>query len=315
MTIRTVTMSPGFDHTVRLDGMVPGGVAHVLAWKTEAAGKGVNVAREASRLGADCVAYSLVGEVDQDEFAEMVIASGSAVVTVAVAGRTRNNLTLEVDGSGGISSHAVAPRLSATDEQADRLIAHLVAQIEPGDIVTLNGALPGGVRPEIWAEAAQEIAALNATVVADVQDAALVAVLRTGVVSMAKPNEDEARVIPGVSQAGDLALASVVWMSEQGVADPIVSVGEGGVVHIVANAISRSWCPVAEPRIAVGAGDAFVAGYCATLTDSPLSGHSSVDAGLANAALHVAGHSPSGRSAAVRKAAERVQHEILGTAP
>src|SRR5690242_19948750 len=105
MTLRTVTMSPGFDHVVRVDDITPGGVGRVLAWNTLAGGKGVNVAREATKLGASCVAYSLIGGVDRDAFVDLIDKTGAGAVVLPVPGNTRMNLTLEIEDSGGIASH------------------------------------------------------------------------------------------------------------------------------------------------------------------------------------------------------------------
>lgn len=308
MTIRTVTMSPGFDHVVHVDQMSPGGVARVLAWDTLAAGKGVNVARAASELGAECVAYSLVGESDRNQFVDSIAECGASAEVVAVPGRTRQNLTLAIGESDAIAAHAVGQRLSANDHYANRLIASVVEQTQPGDIVSFNGALPQGVRPEIWSEAALAVTERKATVVADVQGAALIAVLESGVAKMAKPNEEEAQELPISSEAGNSA-AAVFWMRDQGVADPIVSVGAGGVLHLVDGSVTRSWCTVAVPRVVVGAGDAFVAGYCATLDNSAVVGHDPIDIGLASAAVHVCSEQFGDRPRAVLEVAARVQHE------
>ena len=197
-------------------------MGQVLAWETNAAGKGVNVARDATALGASCVAYTLVGVVDQEEFVQLITETGSAAVTVAVPGRTRNNLTLEADDQGSLASHATGPRLVADNEHADRLIAQLVDQVEVGDVVTFNGAIPEAVRATIWAEAAVALGS-GVTVIADVQGDALVALVSTGIVTMAKPNEDEARALPGIAAdatAGQAAARAIAFLRQHGVSDP-----------------------------------------------------------------------------------------------
>ena len=311
MTIRTVTMSPGFDHVVRVDEATSGGVARVLAWETLASGKGVNVAREATKLGASCVAYSLIGEVDQDTFVDLIHKTGAGAVVLPVPGSTRMNLTLEIEGSGSIASHAVGPRLVAEDSDADGLIALLVDQVEPGDVVTFNGALPDAVRPEVWADAAHALTDRDVTVIADVQNDALVAVVDTGRVTMAKPNEDEARALPGVGELASVdaaAAAALAWMHDRGVADPVVSLGERGIVYLDDGATVRSWCPVTKQRVVVGAGDAFIAGYCSALDSHSWSGQDPLTLGLAAAAVHVAGTCGTHLDA-VREAVTRVRHE------
>lgn len=314
MTIRTVTMSPGFDHVVRVDRIEPGGVARVLDWTTYASGKGLNVSRTATVLGAPCVSYSLVGEADQAEFVRLVEATGSGAVTVQVPGETRKNLTLEIDTSAGPASHAVGERSKgATDTHAEALMAQLLGQVEPGDVVTFNGATPSRIRAEIWADAAQGVCDQGATLVADVQGESLAALLATGLVTMAKPNEEEITALLGVNVGGDTRAAhsaAINAMLDLGVTDPIVSIGRDGVVHVVNGTLTRSWCPVDEPKIVVGAGDAFVAGYCAALECEAWSDVSLIDLALAVASVHVSGVSE-GSVPAVRDALTLLQHEVF----
>lgn len=92
--IRTVTLSPGFDHEVHVDRIDPGEVGRVISWRVHAAGKGMNVARFVKALGTEAHAYSLVGTVDEERFRKAAAADGVYVDTFTVPGQTRDNLTL-----------------------------------------------------------------------------------------------------------------------------------------------------------------------------------------------------------------------------
>lgn len=291
--IRTVTLSPGFDHEVHVDRIDPGEVGRVISWRVHAAGKGMNVARFVKALGAEVHAYSLVGTVDEERFRKAAAADGVCVDTFAVPGQTRDNLTLTSEALGPMAGHASGPRLDAVPSEAvDRLASKLLRDMSPGDIIVLSGAIPDGLDVETWARAAGSVVAAGGRVVVDGQGAALVEAIRTRVLSMTKPNEDEARAIPGVRVDDPLlsrAIAGLRWMVSNGVDEPVVSLGARGIVHRRDDAIVLASCKVAEARVSVAAGDAFVAGYCVAASGEGSTKLTPIDLAVAAAAAHVAG--------------------------
>ena len=311
MTLRTVTLSPGFDHVVTIDRLAPGDVGRVLSWQVFASGKGVNVARTAAALGVAGVAYSLVGEADSDEFDSMVETYGVRPVTVRVPGGTRRNLTLGLELPGYVAAHAVAPRLRAEASHAEELIARLVADVQPGDIVTLNGAVADGVPTSIWAEAGSAVHRRGAIVLADVQDQPLRELLSAGVVSMAKPNQAEAQALLENAVGGDMlrvAAEALNIMKQRGVEVPVVTLGDSGVAHLKDGQQVHTFCPVDVARLVVGAGDAFMAGYCVALEGGAWREHDPVALGVAVAAAHVSGAADRTLPPATRSALGRVVH-------
>lgn len=294
MTVRTVTFSPGFDHLVHVDALIPAGVGRTLSWQTVAAGKGVNVARVVHQLGAPSIAYSLIGAAEQERFVMLIENDGVGAVTVPVPSSTRDNLTLWV-GDQVTASHNPGPRLeAANDRAADELLGELVSDVQRGDIVTFNGGIPGTIRSSVWADIAEEIVRRGAKLVADVQGEAFTLLLATGCVDAAKPNAEEVLAILGIDVSGsnssvEVAGEGIRVMWEAGVAEPMVTVGAQGVVHRRDDETVISRCYVDSPKLVVGAGDAFLAGYCAAHVVSHWPECSPVLIGLAAASAHVAG--------------------------
>jgi len=305
--IRTVTMSPGLDHVVHVGHVNPGGVGKLLSWRTNASGKGVNVARIATSLGADAVAYCLAGEENLEQFAAAAAADGVEARIVPVPGRTRDNLTLSDDSRSPLAGHAAGARLGPVPPDAvEALVAQVIGDVEAGDIVTLNGALPDGCAADVWARLASAARQAGAKVMVDTQGTPLFVALTTGVATMAKPNAEEVRalgLVPVVGTNGgpgadgeldpvgaiQLGVAGVQTMRSLAVDDPIVTLGASGMIHIVDGLLALSRCPVAVPKIVVGAGDAFVAGYCAAVAGSALAEADPANFGLAVAAAYVSG--------------------------
>lgn len=290
MTLRTVTFSPGLDHIVHVDHVTPGEVGRVLSWRTVAAGKGVNVARAAHALGVPTTAYSLIGEHDETQFVRLVESAGPRAVTIGVPGVVRNNLTLKIGSLPGPASHAAGPRLAtATDAHAVLLLDRLMAEVEHGDVVTFNGAVPEGVAEDLWACYARRLHLRGALVIADAQGACLLALVDSGVLTLAKPNEDEASVLGADAEGQRRAAAALETMRTKGVHIPVVTMGAKGVAHLRQGSLTWSICPVPRPAVVVGAGDAFVAGCAAALVDPQWEAWSPVEVGLCTAAAHVAG--------------------------
>lgn len=294
MTIRTVTLSPGFDHYVRVDTLDWERVGSVLSWTTRAGGKGLNASRLVTWLGGETVAYALVGVADEAAFVGLAARDGYDVVSVAIEQEMRHNLTLRDDTRDSRSRHAAGARFARVPPDAvERLFELLLRDIVPGDVVSFNGALPGSLSDDTWAGAAERIRSAGATLVADVQGRAMLELFATKAVHFAKPNEDEARLLlgrDGPSDPLDAAVVAVRAMRSLGVLDPVVSLGAMGAVHVQDASIVTSECPADDPSLQVGAGDAFVAGYCAALGGDGWSDASPISLALATASAHVDGH-------------------------
>ncbi|MEI8081283.1 MAG: PfkB family carbohydrate kinase [Actinomycetes bacterium] len=293
--IRTVTFNSGFDDCFDVTAIRWGQVDRVRRFESKPSGKGVNLGRVARWLGAPVCAYSLVGEPDEMEFARSLRSEGIDHVLRTVPGATRHNLTLYSEAVASAASHAVGPGFVIDDHApVDELMACVVDQTRSGDIVTLNGSLPTGLSSDTWARLASSVRDRGGQVVLDLQGEPLVAALDSGVVLAAKPNEDEALVLPSVGvDVGrwaqiEHALNDLV---DYGVRLPMITMGAEGVAFAIDSVGYHAQCPVDHPKVVVGAGDAFLAGVVTALHSSPEELTEAVSAGLAAAAAYVGGAS------------------------
>ncbi|MFT3888238.1 MAG: PfkB family carbohydrate kinase [Arachnia sp.] len=289
--LRTVTLNTGYDDYYTVSGLDWGGVGTMHGWRSVCSGKGVSCARTAVALGLPTVAYALVGAEDEAEYAARLAAEGIDHRLVTVRGRTRHNLTL-VDGTGArVAAHFVGAGY-ALDGPADvaPLVATVLADVRPGDVVTLNGSTPTGLPATTWADLARALLSRGAQVVVDAQKDALVAALAVPGVLAFKPNDDEILALPAVAAAEPAGRirAALDTLAATGTRLPLVSLGGDGVALLADGRELRGSCPVAQPVQSVMAGDAFVAGLAwgALSSDDPLAW---ARHGLAAAAAHVAG--------------------------
>lgn len=286
-TLRTITLNSGFDDTFSVSDVEWGGVERVRSYASVPSGKGVNAARAARALGTPVCAYSLVGEPDLEAFGGALRAEGIEHRLVGVPGPTRHNLTLVPGDGGRIAAHMVAEGFRLADPRpvAD-LLAEVVADCRPGDVLSCNGSVPVGVPVSVWADAVLRVRDRGVTVVVDAQGEAMLHALQTGAVAVATPNEQEVAQLPG---AGTDVAAALSALAGYGVSAPVVTLGARGAAFLHDGVVRRASCPVAHPRVAVGAGDAFIAGACSALLREATDPAELVSAGLAAAAAHVGG--------------------------
>ena len=290
-TLRTVTLNTGYDDHFTVHDMSWGGVGRSTAYRSVPSGKGISCARAALALGLPVRAYALIGEGDLPAYSGALALEGLEHHLVTIPGVTRHNLTL-IDGTGQkVAAHFVAPGFTVEGPDAELpLLERLLDDIEPGDVVTLNGSTPTGLPDATWARFAREALGEGAQVIIDAQGAAFRKALAVPGLVAFKPNDEEILTLPGVADAepeSRIPLALEV-LAATGVRIPLVSRGAKGVSFLRDGTCVTLSCPVDEPVQSVMAGDAFVAGMVWGL----LRGQPEEDClrhGLAAAAAHVAG--------------------------
>jgi 1-phosphofructokinase len=309
--LRTVTLNSGFDDTFTVSGLEWGGVGRVRGFRSVPSGKGVNAARAAAALGVPVCAYSLVGRDDAATFAAALQSEGIEHRLVAVPGSTRHNLTLVPGSADRVAAHLVAQGFQLRDAQPVAALAdRLLGECRPGDVVSCNGSVPGGVPATVWADLVAALRDADVAVVLDVQGEAMLRALAAGPVALAKPNESEIAALPGVESDGPDPVAEALQsLAGSGVAHPVVTLGSAGAAFLRDGRVHRAACPVERPVVAVGAGDAFLAGVCAAILAGRGEAADLVSAGLAAAAAHVAGLTGDGLRAGYEQHLRRVRIE------
>ncbi|MGV8845167.1 1-phosphofructokinase family hexose kinase [Tessaracoccus sp.] len=290
-TLRTVTLNTGYDDYFTVHDLSWGGVGRSTGFRSVPSGKGISCARAAHALGVPVRAYALIGQGDLPEYSGRLALEGLDHHLVAVPGVTRHNLTL-IDGSGHeVAAHFMAPGFTVDGpETVEPLVQRLLHDIEPGDVVTLNGSTPAGLPEDTWARFAREALGQGARVIVDAQGAAFREAMSVPGILAFKPNDEEILALPRVADAAPESRTAVglAVLAGTGVQIPLVSRGAQGVSFLRDGQVVTLSCPVADPVQSVMAGDTFVAGLAWGL----LGGASDDDClrhALAAAAAHVAG--------------------------
>lgn len=256
----TITLNPALDLTGSLDVLNVGSVSLVKQGSLHAAGKGVNVAKVLSDLGAKVTVTGFLGRDNQELFCQLFDQMAAIDEFVRVDGATRINVKL-VEKSGEVSDINF-PGVEVTPlaiEQFERTLERLAAD---HDYFVLAGSLPQGISPALCASWIEKLHSMGKKVLFDSSRDALKAGLDAKP-WLIKPNDDELSQFVGRElHTPEQCQAAAAQLAEKGIENIVVSMGANGVMWLN----QHQWLHAKPPRMqvvsTVGAGDTLVAGLC-----------------------------------------------------
>jgi 1-phosphofructokinase len=257
--IITVTLNPSLDRTIELDSLAQGSVQRVTTARLDPGGKGVNVARALLANGVPARAVVPVAGVEGDQLVSLLEHEGVDVAVVPVLGHTRSNITIaEADGTVTKLNEPGAS-LSADDLEA---LASMVLAASPDSWVVLCGSLPPGLQAEAYATLTDRFVSAGLHVVVDTSGPAFRAAVTVGP-ELVKPNAEElAEAVGRPLRSQAEVIAAARELQDLGAQTVLVSLGAAGAILVDEDVVVGE-SPVDQPRSAVGAGDAFLAGFLA----------------------------------------------------
>ncbi|WP_047688446.1 1-phosphofructokinase [Vibrio sp. ZOR0018] len=256
----TITLNPALDLTGSLDVLNVGSVSLVKQGSLHAAGKGVNVAKVLSDLGAKVTVTGFLGRDNQELFCQLFDQMAAIDEFVRVDGATRINVKL-VEQSGEVSDINF-PGVEVTPlaiEQFERTLERLAAD---HDYFVLAGSLPQGISPALCASLIEKLHSMGKKVLFDSSRDALKAGLDAKP-WLIKPNDEELSQFVGRElHTPEQCQAAAAQLAEKGIENIVVSMGANGVMWLN----QHQWLHAKPPRMqvvsTVGAGDTLVAGLC-----------------------------------------------------
>jgi 1-phosphofructokinase family hexose kinase len=259
----TVTLNPAIDQTLSIPGFTAGRVNRVAESRSDAGGKGVNVASFLADLGIDVIVTGFLGLENAALFEALFERKRIADRFVRIAGSTRVGIKI-VDERTHETTDINFPGLSPTAEDVDELLGRIASLTAPGRWFVLSGSVPPGVPDNIYATLIETIHKGGGHVVLDTSGSALREALAGApdvVPEIIKPNMEELGELVGrpldtpaeVRAAGESLL-------ERGVRRVVVSMGGAGAVFLESGRALLARPPEVPVRSTVGAGDAMVSG-------------------------------------------------------
>ncbi|MFH0231673.1 1-phosphofructokinase [Vibrio diabolicus] len=256
----TITLNPALDLTGSVNELNVGSVSLVQQSNLHAAGKGVNVAKVLSDLGADVTVTGLLGKDNPELFHQLFNDIGVKNEFVEVQGATRINVKL-VEASGNVSDINF-PGVQVTADEIARFEETLFRLAETHDYFVLAGSLPGGVTAEQCAAWIKALHQQGKKVLFDSSKAAL----KSGIEAhpwLIKPNDEELGDFVGEHlETPEQCQAAAQTLSDKGIENIVVSMGADGVMWLNQGKWLRAQPPRMNVVSTVGAGDTLVAGLC-----------------------------------------------------
>ncbi|TEW51449.1 1-phosphofructokinase [Psychromonas algicola] len=260
-----VTLNPALDLTGNLASLKLGSLNLVDQGTLHAAGKGVNVAKVLSDLGAEVTVTGFLGCDNDSLFCNLFNEIKATDKFVRVTGSTRINVKL-VEENGQVSDINF-PGIYVSPQAIIEFEKTLFELAETHDFFVFAGSLAQGISPELCANWIQALKQRGKKVIFDSSGAALAA----GVEALPwfiKPNEHElSELVGGKLLSLDDYQQAAERLANKGIEQIVVSLGAKGVMWLSKDGKNLSkWRYGQPPEMkivsTVGAGDSLVAGFC-----------------------------------------------------
>ena len=258
--IATVTLNPAIDKSLTVPRFEVGKTNRGEVGRTDASGKGINVAMALKQFGADVCALGFMAGSNGHFILEALASSGIPADFVSVPGETRVNLKIRDP------IHRTETELNEPGFQV--LPAHLYAMKEKirehaprCQVMTFSGSLPPGAPPETYAEMMRIAKASGSKCMLDTGGAALRLGIETEPV-LVKPNRAEVEELLGRSLGTRHELADAARkLLKMGAEMALISLGAEGAVAAGDRELLAALPPKVAVRSSTGAGDTMVAAF------------------------------------------------------
>lgn len=262
--ITAVSLNPAIDRTLTVPGFATGRTNRVTANRTDPGGKGINVARVASALGAPVHVVGFMGQSNGNLISEYLSARGIPASFLPVAGETRVNLKI-IDPETSELTEVNDPGFAVGAAQVAALTELIRERLDETSVLVLAGSLPSGVPASVYGDLVRLARERSIPTILDADGEALALALEAGP-SLIKPNRAEAERLLGRELPDRAALltaaADLLAWGPRGV---VISSGAEGA--LAATPGERCWAtpPAIKPGSSVGAGDSMVAGLAVAI--------------------------------------------------
>jgi 1-phosphofructokinase len=265
-----VSANPSIDKLFEVERLVPGAIHRPQGFVQVPGGKGLNVARSASALGAQVRAVAMLRGHAGTWVKEALSAEGVAGTFVWTHGETRASLSVADRAQGGLTEfyeHGAEIPSAAWPEFAQAA----ADQLEDAAWITISGSMPAGAPADGYEQIVADAGREGVPVVLDAAGEALARALGAGP-DIVKVNAHEAsELVGGRSGSREEALAAAGELRRRAGGDGhagIVTRGGTGVVVVGPDGAAWEGRLYVRGRYPVGSGDAFLAGLVVGLERS-----------------------------------------------
>ena len=260
LNIVTVTLNPALDLTGTLPSLKTGSVNLVEAASLHPAGKGINVAKVLSELGANVTVTGFLGSENQHAFTCLFKKLGINDQFIRIKGETRTNIKIVEDTEKVTDINF--PGIHIDEAALITFESTLFELAKKHTFFVIAGSLPLGLSAKRCATWINQLQAMGKKVFFDSSNQALVEGVKSNPY-LIKPNDDELSALVNCELKDEMALKHAAQnLLKQGCENIVISLGEKGVLWLDKSGWLSSIPPKIKVVSTVGAGDTLVAGLC-----------------------------------------------------
>jgi 1-phosphofructokinase family hexose kinase len=263
--IITVTLNAAIDKSLSVPNFRLGRRHRTVEQRTMPGGKGVNVARTLKTLGQPVIATGFAGGATGTRIVEALTEEAILSDFVRIREESRTNTAVHDPTNGETTEiNERGPAVSAKEVELFR--DKLLYLARGAAICVFAGSLPRGVEPELYADLVRELRTMGVQTIVDADGDPMRLAVRSEP-DVISPNVLEAEELVGHEFNDDEdRLIAVREMVNLGAREAIMTLPDGCVASVVVDGrptLHRAFIPPREAVAAVGAGDAFLAGFVA----------------------------------------------------
>ena len=256
--IITVTCNPALDRSLTVPRFTADAVNRAISSRLDPGGKGVNVSKVLSALGAESIATGFLGGSAGNAIASALDTLEIRHDFIRIAGETRTNLKI-YDPSRKTYTDINEPGDPVSSEDIANLEAKLLSLAKPGDLVLFAGSAPKGLPEDATANWTKLLKERGVYVAADQDGAQLKAMLAVKPF-LIKPNDVELQELLNLSDTEFPTLVQAArGLVHDGIAHVAISLGARGALFADGQGVLYAEGVRVDAISTVGAGDALTA--------------------------------------------------------
>ncbi len=259
--ITTVTLNPAIDRTILLKKLNIGQVNRVQRYREDMGGKGINVCRALTHLGALSCAIGFLGQDNLEKTDRLLKQEMLKTDFIMVPGNTRTNLKV-LDQDQGITTEINESGFSVTSHHIEQIERLIQVYSKKSEFLLFCGSVPEGMSHEAYADLLERQAVNGVKRIIDAEGQLLALGCNTKPY-LIKPNLFEFQRLAGqkLEAICDVAAAAKEIRKQYGIDTVLVSMGAKGAILSRENVCllgNTKGVPIAGT---VGAGDSLLGGY------------------------------------------------------
>lgn len=265
--ILTVTMNPSIDVSYPLEQFNLNNVNRLSNVSKTAGGKGLNVSKVSTQLGAPITATGVVGGHFGNYLTEQLEKDGIPHDFTKIAGETRSCIAIL---HGGKQTEVLESGPVVTKKEQEMFIENFDQLLKGVEVLTISGSLPKGIKSDFYSVLIKKAAAANVKVLLDTSGETLKMSLKsTTKPFLIKPNETEIADLVGKDIKSEVALIEALEVEKfDGIEWIVVTLGAEGALVKYNNYYYRVEIPTIKVKNSVGSGDSTIAGLAYALYEN-----------------------------------------------